>query len=261
MNKPLFSVLTYNLDGYETFMEINHEIMNPNAEYVYLTNDRSISSNTWTVKYVDYPENVKSVFDAIYYFRYHPFDYVNSDVVLKIDGSVEMNTDMTPLIQFFIDKNYDIGVMIHQNRNTLLQEYLAWAQIRHYNIYQIEKCIKYIQEQNYDIVNYKGLYAATVQIQKNDDFNKNLNNLTYSTCKYLGEDNELGIERVDQIIHSFILNKYYSHKNVLALNSDMLLPKKEFTWHVHNNEKIINEVKRSCDAYLFNEKCMLYSIF
>lgn len=260
MEKPLFSVLTYNFDGYEIVRELIPETMNPNAEYIYLTNDRSLKSETWTMKYIDYPSDTKTGFGAVCYARYHPFDYVNSDIVFKIDGSIEIRADITPLINFFIKNEYDISVMIHQERNTMINEYLAWAERREVKIPQLEKCLRFLSEQNYDIFNYKGLYIPGVQIQRNTDFSKNLNNLTYDLCKMLGENTNLGIERIDQTIFSFVLNKYYNNKKVLPLNSDMLLPNRELPLHEHKTNRFIN-YKRTCEPFLFNNPCIVYSIY
>lgn len=257
-----YSVLTYNLNNYEIFREISPEVYNPDVEYVYITDDKSITSSTWTIKYIEKPDDYASYFDFIYKLRYTPFEYVSNDIVLIIDGSVELNTDLSPIIQFFAENNYDYAIMPHQDANTVLQEYLRWTQINSYNIAYVEKALKFLDEQNYDVFRYKGLYLATVQIQKKSSFTSQLNALVYNFCKMIGDiepKSNLGIERVDQIILSFVLNKWFSDKKVLALDSDML-NYRELIWHHHNTGQI-RLCHRTIQAYLFNEPCVLYSLY
>ena len=252
MEKPIFSVLTWNFNKYEIFRELKPEVINKDAEYVYVTDDKSIKSKTWKVVYIDRELLGMSPIEMSYYIRYNPFRFVNSDIVFKMDGSVELNVDVTPLIQKYIDGGYDGSVMIHQERNTLLQEYLIWTYLTIIKPPQIEKCIKFISNENYDIMNYKGLYLATVGIQTNTNFTRIWNQMTYWLCKYLAEPTG-GIERIDQIIQSFTLNKYFSDKKIMPLDPNMLCGG-EFNWYAHYTGELRN-VKQIAEPYLFNEKC------
>lgn len=257
-----YSVLTFNFGGYENFREIKPEVYNPNVEYVYLTDNRDITSTTWNVKYLDIPSECLSTFEFVYKLRYSPFDYVTNDVVLIIDGSVEINMDLGFLIQHFIDNGYEYAVMPHQEVNTSIQQYLQWAYLRIWDLPQLEKAIKFLNDQNYDVINYKGQYLATVQIQKKSSFTNQLNALTYQFCKMIGDiepKSRLGIERIDQIILSFVLNKWFSDKKVLALNSDMLNGN-EFTWYDHSSDSPPRNVKRIVKPYLFDRECQLTSL-
>ena len=44
-----YSVLTFNLGGYEVIHEIPKSAINPEIEYIYVTDDDSITSDTWTI--------------------------------------------------------------------------------------------------------------------------------------------------------------------------------------------------------------------
>ena len=257
-----YSILTFNFNGYENFREIKPEVYNPDVEYVYLTDNESITSNTWNVKYLQKPDDCQNYFEFVYRLRYNPFDYVTNDIVMIIDGSVELNMDLSMLIQYFVDKNYDYAVMPHFEVNTALQQYLQWAYLHIWDLPQLEKAIKFLNEQNYDVFNYKGQYIATVQIQKKSSFTDQLNALTFQFCKMIGDiepKSPIGIERIDQIVLSFVLNKWFSDKKVLTLNSDML-NENEFTWYNHNENIPPRHIQRIVKPYLFNKECILYSI-
>ena len=46
-----YSVLTFNVGGYEIIHEITKEAINQEIEYIYVTDDETIKSDTWTVVY------------------------------------------------------------------------------------------------------------------------------------------------------------------------------------------------------------------
>ena len=100
MEKPIFSVLCLNLKNYDNFFDLDKSTINPLAEYIYITDNKSITSNTWTIKYVDLNEN-DDLWDFCYDVRFNPFKYVNSDVILRIDASIRINSDITPMINTF----------------------------------------------------------------------------------------------------------------------------------------------------------------
>lgn len=257
MEKPIFSVLCLNLKNYDNFFDLDKSTINPLAEYIYITDNKSITSNTWTIKYVDLNEN-DDLWDFCYDVRFNPFNYVNSDVLLRIDASIRINSDITPMINTFNEGKYDAGVLIHQKRQTLYDEYIAWVNTRNYPIEQAWKCMSFLSNENYDVFNYKGLYAETIVLMKNSKFTKDWNRMSYTFLKLLS-DNENTIERLNQAISSFVLNKYFNDKKILPLDSDMLLANNHLAWYGHNCNIQLNSI-RECEPYLFNKKCKLYSL-
>lgn len=260
MEKPIFSVLTLNINNYDYFFDLDKSIINPNAEYIYITNDKSLTSNTWTMKYVDFSEN-DDIWDFCYDVRFNPFNYVNSDIVLRIDASVKLSKDVTPLIDKFNDGNYDAGVMIHGERASLFDEYMAWVKLRNYPIEQALKSLGFLCNEGYDVFNYKGLYAETVVLQRRNKMTYDWNRMTQTFLKFLSIDGNK-IDRLNQTIFSFVLNKYFSDKKILPLSQDMLRVGNVFEWFAHTNFGSLYKINPTivCEPYLFNKKCELYSI-
>lgn len=226
-----YSVLTYNIGGYEIIHEIKEK--SDRAEYIYVTDDRSITSSTWTVVYVDNP-HPEDNFDLCYQIRFNPFDYVHTDTVMRIDGSMGINRNLDEIVDFFNDCNFDMAVCIHPTRANLYDEYLAWVNQRNYPVKQAEKALNFIQYmEGYDVKKDTGLYQYNFMIQRKNHKNLCLNALTLSFLKYLAaEDKE--IERVDQTIGSFVINKYFSDMNILPVGQD-LFDGKFFTWYAHGS--------------------------
>ena len=248
--KKKYSVLTYNLSNYEIIHEIPNHAINDEIDYVYITDDHSIKSDTWRVIYVD---NLKgSIFDKCYQIRFFPWKYVNTDIIMRIDGSMQITNDIMPLFDYFINGKYDAAVMIHPDRNIIIHEYETWCKGRFYPISQANKCLNYlVNVLNYDIVNYKGLYQGNFVIQKNDNFNNAWNLVSYDILKNLAEKPDT-IERIDQTITSAILNKVFSYKNIMPVSSS-IMKGKYFYWCYHKSNYPIN-VCEDYVTYMFNKQ-------
>ena len=246
-----YSVLTFNVGGYEVL----HEVQEPseNAEYIYVTTDRTITSSTWTVVYVDNP-HPEDNFDLCFDIRYNPFRYCHTDTVIKIDGSIQINGSLDYLIDFFNDGGYDIALCIHPTRSTLLQEYKAWVNQRGYPVEQANKVLNFlVGMEGYDVQNYKGLYQYNFMIQRNDKLNNRLNEMTLAYCRYLAPEDKF-IDRLDQTIGSFIINKYFNKMKVLPVSQDMFIQSKYFTWMAHGtNNPLIGGTANCEQPYLFNQ--------
>ena len=245
-----FSVLTYDIGGYEIIHEIPKEAMNPETEYIYVTDNPDAKSDTWTIVYDNELEG--STFDRCYQIRFSPFKYVNTDLVMRIDGSMPVMSDITPIMDAFVNGGYDAAVMIHPWRSTILPEYQVWCSVRNYPVQQAEKCLEFIMRQlYYNPESYKGLYQGNFVIQRNDCFNNAWNLTTYDVLKHLATAPDT-IERLDQTISSVILNMMYSYKKIMPVDAS-ILNGKYFKWCRHGTDDAFS-VEQIIEPYLFNQK-------
>src|SRR5574344_1312138 len=97
-NKPRYSVLSYIIGNYEVVHEI--EEITEGVEYVLVTDNHSLTSSTWNVVYVDNP-HPEDPFDLCYQIRFNPFDYVTTDIVIRIDGSMRVAGNLDYLVDYF----------------------------------------------------------------------------------------------------------------------------------------------------------------
>lgn len=209
-----YSVLTCNLGGYDLVYEIPQKAINDEIEYVYVTDDNSIKSETWRVVY----ENnlVGDNFDKCYQIKYDPFKYVSTDVVLVIDGSIEIIKDVMPIFELFDKYGYDAAVVPHYIRNNIVEEYDEWIAKRGYTAEQKEKCLEFIKNIGYDL-DYKGLYEGGLTIKRNNSVCRSWCTITYNFLKVLATPPNT-IERIEQIISSVVLNKFFSDKNIMPIS-------------------------------------------
>ena len=245
-----YSVLTYNVGGYEILHELEYK--DNDVEYVYVTDDRSITSSTWNVVYVDNP-HPEDNFELCYQIRFNPFDYVHSDIVIRIDGSMVVCGNLDKLVEEFNRKDYDIMLEIHPTRSTMYDEYLTWCKVRSYPIEQANKCLNFIAGmEGYDIKKYKGLYQYNFMIQRKNKVNMDINRMTLATIKYLAPEGKQ-IDRLDQTIGSFIINKYFNNIKVIPVSQRVCTSGVYFKWCQHGSDKVMDDNYNYATPYLFNQ--------
>lgn len=244
------AVLSFIVGDYEQIHEV--EYFTPDFQYVMVTDNRSITSSTWEVKYVEnvHPEDP---FDLCWEVRYNPFKYVNSDVVIKIDGSMQVTGDLSYLVEFFNKNNYDIALEMHPSRTTMVEEYKAWIGQRGFDVNQANKCLSFMNANGYDVYNEKGLYQFNWMMQRNNAANNNFNETAFRLLHDIAPEGKQ-VCRLDQTIGSFLINKYFNYMKVLPVSQDMALSGKYFRWFPHGSSTPFNRSDYIyCRPYLYNQ--------
>lgn len=247
-----YTVLTYIFCGYEKVHEVVER--DPDADCVLVTDDPSLESSTWRVIY-DSTLDGLSPFDKCYQVRFHPFRYAITDIVVRIDGSIKVKKSLAPLIDEFERKKYDRCLMIHPARNRMEDEYKVWVRYRSYPVSQMERCLTMMRKLGYNF-GYRGLYQGCFEIVRNNEVNRELNELTFALLRYLGKDGR--IERLDQTITSFVANSLFDSRLKVLPVSESLVTKSEYLqWHIHNSTRVIHDAPK-IQPFLFDEPCKVW---
>lgn len=243
-----YSVLTYIFNGYEKVHEVLEK--DADAEYILVTDDASLKSDTWTVVFDDSLLSLP-VFDRCYHVRFHPFRYVHSDIVIRIDGSFIVKSPLREIVDEFEKGNYDISLMIHPERCRIDEEYDIWVTQRQYSYVQAARCMAMMQSLGYDF-GYRGLYQGGFIIQRNDKANGDFNDLTFAFLRYLGERE---IERLDQTVSSFVLNSMFHWMKVMPVSECLITDSKFFQWCFHGSDRFVPNKEEKITPFLFNKQC------
>lgn len=244
-----YTVITFNIGGYEVLREIEHK--SPDAEYIYVTDDRSITSRTWDVRYIDnpYPEDN---FLTCFQIRYNPFDYASTDVVLKIDGSLLILDKVDEIIEYFNKGGYDICLLTHPQRYTITEEYDVWCKTRGYSREQADKVLSYMTIRGYDASNYRGLYQTGFVIQRRNAVNAELNTAVYSLTQAFAPEGKRA-DRLDQTISSYVINSQFSDRLKVMLVDERILHSRYFRWFKHGTWEEAPFNGEFLKPYLFNK--------
>lgn len=247
-----YSVLTILMGNYDKLHELPFTNDNNDVEFICVTDNKHLKSNTWNVIYdesLDKP--TYNGFDRTFLVRYNPFKYCNSNICIRIDASINPLCDFKDLINKFESEQYDVAFNIHPSRTDILTELEAWKQIRKIDQINLQK--------NYicDIIQYdlstQGIIQNDIAVIRNNDDTKKFNSEMISLL-YDCTDNPGHVNRLDQTLMTAYFYKNYSHLKVMPLSSNMFLNNryriflhgtntKVFTYHalpfhILNNQKV-----------------------
>lgn len=254
-NKFKYSVLTYVFGTYEKLREVKCDI-EPDVEYICVTDNENLKSDTWKI-IVDDSLNDKGVFDKCFSVRYNPFKYVNSDICIRIDGSIGIFKSLTPLVDEFLKSDCDALFMLHPYRDNLIVEYNTWIQYRKFPIERAKKHVQFLQRIGYDF-NKKGMIEIGFNICKNTKLNDDINRVMYSTMKYLGDEND--IDRLDQTVISAILERYFPEIKIFFVGEE-IIHSDYLKWFGHNTDNEIGYVPEYVlEPHFMGEKIEIYQL-
>ena len=252
-NNERYTVLTYNINGYE----IIHPVLEKSdrARYIMVTDDPNLKdeSGSWEIVVDDTLSG--STMDKCYQIRFNPFKYTDDKIVLRIDGSIGVNKSLDPIIDRFLKEPYDMSIMLHPTRQTLYDEYLVWVNARQYPVEQANAVLGFLQAgEGYPVKDYKGMLQGGFQIQRNNRLNNDFNRMVYAFLKYLG-DKTTEIERVDQTIASFVLQKYFGKANIMFFDQ-RIIQCEYLTLYPHHSDQpfAAMDVKDMKEPYWLNKR-------
>lgn len=253
--KPKYTVLSYIFNGYEQVHEIEEK--DPEAEYIMVTDNPNMKSDTWQVRYDGHLDNL-SPFDKCYEVRFHPFRYAHTDTVVRIDGSIGIKQSLKPIVDAFNKSKADRCLMIHPRRNTLPEEYDVWVRTRNYPLAQSAKCLMLMEHLGYDL-KHKGLYQGCFEIVKKNSVNELLNSMVFDLLRYLGTDGK--IERLDQTVTSFVINHFFSDRlRVFPVTENLITNSNLMTWYLHNSNSPISNDTNKIEPYMFDKPCEVFTL-
>ena len=224
-----YAVIMYNFNNYEIMRDVPDCALDPDIEYLYITDDPNLKAKNWKI-ILEHDLDGLSPFDKCYRVRFNLFKYTNAEMVLYVDGSLQIQKNPKRYFEKFTASGKDIGIMVHPWRTNMYDEYREWVISRNYPKTSAFKCLSYMEEHRYDIRNYKGLYQLTMRIVKNTKENQELDNRTFEVLRELSEDGK--IERIDQTIYSYLLNTEFQNMSIYAFN-DSCIHNNVMVWNPH----------------------------
>lgn len=194
-NNYLYSILTVNTNHYEILHEVKNP--NPNVEYVCVTDDPELKSDTWKIIY---KENIWFL-----YVKHHVFEFVSTDVCVWLDGSYQIISDFTEDIMMpFINSDKEMMISIHNLRTNLYDEMCQWWLGRNISDNNIKALCQILN--NNDMSGKEALFQTSCYIVKNTD---NIKILYDNICNV---ENACSIDepyRDDQVITSLCIYRLF----------------------------------------------------
>lgn len=249
-----YSILTFVMNDYDIVREPLE--ISDNCEYILVTDDKTLVSKNWKIKYIPDALLNKDGFTKSFYVRYHPFEFVDTDIAVVLDASIQINKSLDILVNDFIQSNSDMCLSVHWNMINAWNEYEYWVNYRNYPKEQAMKSAAFMKAAGYK-QDYKGCFEATFKIQKNDDLNNEINEAVWGALMLLG--NGEYADRVDQSILSAMVNTLYEGISIFPVTRSLYQSDYMMCYEHHSNTPLIVNIKNN-EFYLFNKRCKVYEI-
>ena len=247
----------YNFNNYEIMrepMEIDQE-----CEYIYVTDNPDLQKQTkvWKIVVEKDLEGLPA-FDKCYKVRFNLFKYCSTNTCIYLDGSIQIRKSLYNLFDAFEKSGSDIGLNVHPDAETMIEEYQRWVLHRGYDKDNANRILSVMNLLGYDL-NYKGLFQLTCRICRNTEINSEIDKMTYHFLQLLGNDGK--IERLDQTAYSFIVNKYFQHIKIFPF-SQQIFQSRYMTWMMHGSTKPMpyNSSIEKATGYVFDRETELFRI-
>lgn len=157
-----YSVITYIFNNYEQVHEI--ESKDENAEYILVTDNKNLTSDTWTIIYEPLLDTDKLTGIAkTFIVKYNAYKYVSNEIYIRLDSQITITSSLNDIVSEFNEDGYDIGVIQHAYTLSFAQEYYEWEYYRKHEHKWRKRFFEQIN--NYDYSReWKGLFGTTVSI-------------------------------------------------------------------------------------------------
>lgn len=230
-----YSILSCIFGGYEMIREVENP--DPDIEYIMVTDDENLTSDTWTILFypniLDFPEGP----DRWAYVRYHPFEFVNTDICLYIDGSVQIKDNPISILEEFEASDWEYGTLMNtlaeSGTNSIEVEVERWA---HYGFYgychqDAGRVLDFLKKQGWE--DKFGLVQSTMIIYKNTKFTNMINNHTWTIMWLWGKD--YTVDRINQTALTYAIHKLAWHDSRFIILHPRNLWCKYFEYCYHHS--------------------------
>ena len=224
----IYSVLTCIFEGYEQVREVQNP--NPLVEYILVTDDPQLRSETWSI-IVDSTLDKYTPYARSFYVRSHPFEYVNTNTMVWVDGSINILDDFTDELMLpFIYSDYEIGETLNVITNSAVGEVHRWGEneFHGYTQQHADRIISFFEMEQFD----NGLVQNTIYLCKNTKLANTVNNRWWELLVRFGEYPE--VDQQSMSLRSYCLWKYAYRSPKLLILSPTTLWCHYFDYCYHN---------------------------
>lgn len=206
---------------YDTLKE--PEEVDPNAEYICVTDRTDLTSNVWRFIHDEEYDNYEIGIQKAFAYKYkNIFKYISpkSKYVIRLDSSIIIHKSLSDIIKYIDDNNYDCCLMIHPERRDMIDEYNVWQTLRMQDPVHKDTFIRKMSNLGFNI-NDTGLIETTIQIYKISDNIKCMVN----DIKDIIQETSNFTDNNDQCYYTYILSKYIDKLKVLFVNRQLISSK------------------------------------
>ena len=218
-----YSILTCLFGEYEILRQPWNP--DPECEYVCVTDRDDIDVNgVWKIMHLNDILKTMPFTNQWTYVRYHPFDFVTTDVCIYIDGSIQVVNGLLIqdlFIKPFVEGGFYYGITpnLNQIECDIYQDIDHWENVRDVSHLISNKIRRYLKTHDYHV---NGMLQSGFLMHKKCQENYIINNTTWELCHLWGY-NGCNVDRNNQIDLSYTINKlFYKSEHIFRVSALML---------------------------------------
>lgn len=206
-----YSILQANTNHYDTIYDCGDR----NSFKNLLFTDSKPNVKNWEIKHII--SNKEFPFDDIFKIRWNPFQFIDTEYAVWLDGSIKINSSINRYVEMMIKSGADFATLKHPFRDNIYAEYFAWCRTRNYDKLKAFKWMAHMEDNGWNPKN-KGLYQVNVCIFKNTDRVKEFGK---AVIEELHNFNGEHLERLDQTVVTYLLKTKFKDLKILELSERM----------------------------------------
>ena len=237
MNKK-YSILTCILNDYEYVRE--PEEVDPDVEYVLVTDDPNLKSDIWTIKLIDPVLKELPIYCQVNYIKYHPFEYTTTGCCMFVDGSIQLKSAHNPMMLDFINSDAELLEVNNLCFQDIVDELRRWSYFKFYGGVSYSS-LGYVldlitadnpnNEFGYNSGRYNnGLIQTTMYACKNTASIRALNDVIW--CMLTKRE-----DRMTMGLVSYLVNKYMYQSDKIMLVRNNILFSRWMDYRMHRSDE------------------------
>ncbi|MCT8249412.1 DUF616 domain-containing protein [Proteus faecis] len=244
-NKRL--VYTVILDDYDSLTEIKEK--NENIDYICITDNKNITSNTWEVIYIEKEDNDSIIINRMY--KMLPHRFFPHYQTLYIDGNIAIIKDINNLFDKYLTQN-SFAAPKHSIRDCIYEESLACLKAKKEKEYNIHLLLMELHDKKYPFNN--GLLENNILFRKNE---KKINDIMedwFVIFKNICQRDQLSLCYLlweNNIKYQFVKEGPRYERNYFKINFHNKEKKLNILKKIHLYSKLNN--KNSKTAFIINK--------
>lgn len=261
MVKYRYTIITCNFGNYEIVREVKNPLQD--VEYIYITDDPNLTSETWNVIYDETYNSYQFPFDKVIKFRSKCLEYCNSDICIRIDGSINIcGVSFENTINEFNKCGSDISFILSPIMGNISTEIMGWLTINRISEEEANEFYNFVSNKHhsYDFCE-NSICTTGLVIQRNNTLNRRINQVQFDTLERIKEYNNVNhYYRIDQVVFTYVINEYFRDIKVLPLHYHHIFNENTFLcFHNTNSPRSEVKVTQCKDLYMFNKR--VYSLY
>ena len=211
--KVKYTIMTFNFGDYDCIRE--PLAIDPNATYLVVTDKAHRLDSAWTFINDKDLEGHDPIYSS-FYVRFHPFKYTQNDIVIVIDGSIQLKKDLYCIVTEFEKSESSISLMLG-NFLSDKEKISAWVRANRIDRMTANKLKAFMAKYDYDGLSSLG---NAFRMFKRSKIAEKYNKHCWRCALALGDGNDP--VRLDDVISSTLIATSYKSEDVFLVDTHIL---------------------------------------